>query len=75
MFPRFAEKESWAAGFERLTAAECDQIVSRADMLLRTTYGLSTGQVAAWSRCDSCGYPTPGVPGASPHRCVECARR
>ena len=67
MFPGFGGQEAWAVGFARLTAAECDQIVSRADMLLRTTYGLMTGQVATWSRCDSCGYPTPG---ASPHRCT-----
>ena len=74
IFPRFAEKESWAAGFERLTAAECYQIVSRADALLRTTYGLMTGQIAAWSPCGSCGYPTSVVLGASSHVCVECAR-
>ena len=74
MFPRFAEKESWAAGFERLTAAECYQIVSRADSLLRTTYGLMTGQIAAWSPCGACGYPTPAVLGAPPQVCVECAR-
>ena len=74
MFPRFAEKESWAAGFERLTASECYRIVSRTDALLRTTYGLMTEQIAAWSPCGSCGYPTPVVLGASPQVCVECAR-
>ena len=73
VFPRFAEKERWAAAFERLTAAECYQIVSRADTLLRTTYSLSSGQIAEWSPCDGCGYPTPVVPGASPHVCAECS--
>ena len=51
-FPRFADKESWAAAFERLTAGECYQIVSRTDTLLRTTYGLMSGQIASWSPCD-----------------------
>ncbi len=72
IFPRFAEKASWAAGFERLTAGECYQIVSRADTLLRTTYGLMAGQIANWSPCDGCGYPAPVVLGASRHACAEC---
>ena len=72
IFPRFAERESWAAGFERLTAGECYQIVSRADALLRTTYGLMAGQIANWSPCDGCGYPAPVVLGASRHVCAEC---
>jgi diadenosine tetraphosphate (Ap4A) HIT family hydrolase len=40
-FPAFAEKESWAAGFEPLTADECAAIVGRTRMLLQTKYGLS----------------------------------
>jgi hypothetical protein len=68
-FPAFAEKGSWAAQFERLTAGECHQIVSRADALLRTTYGLLAGQIATWLPCAACGYPTPIVNGQSPHVC------
>jgi diadenosine tetraphosphate (Ap4A) HIT family hydrolase len=75
MFPRFADKATWAAGFERLTAAECYQIVSRTDALLRTTYGLMSGQIASWSPCDTCGYPSPVAIGASPHICAECRVR
>ena len=71
-FPAFAEKESWAARFERLTAAECYQVVSRADVLLRANYGLLTGQIAGWSPCDVCGYSTPVAMGVGPHVCVEC---
>src|SRR3954469_13418611 len=59
VFPRFADRASWAASFERLTAAECRQVVSRADDLLRTTYGVSTGHIAPWSACGGCGYPAP----------------
>jgi diadenosine tetraphosphate (Ap4A) HIT family hydrolase len=71
IFPRFADKAS-AAAFDRLTAAECYQIVSRADTRLRTTYGLMTGQIAAWSPCDRCAYPAPVALGESPHLCAEC---
>ena len=71
-FPAFAEKGTWAAQFERLTAGECCQIVSRADTLLRTAYGLMSGQIANWAPCDGCGYPTPVVLGASGHTCAEC---
>ena len=74
VFPRFAERASWAAAFERLGAGECYQIVSRADTLLRTTYGLLAGQIANWSPCDRCGYPAPVVVGASRHACAECVR-
>src|SRR5437868_12898668 len=35
IFPRFADKASWAAAFERFTAGECYQVVSRTDTLLR----------------------------------------
>ena len=72
IFPRFADKASWAAAFERFTAGECYQIVSRTDTLLRTTYGLMSGQIANWSPCDTCGYPTPVAIGESPHVCAEC---
>jgi rubrerythrin len=70
-FPAFAERTSWAARFERLTAAECHQVVSRAETLLQRKYG---GQIASWSPCDVCGYPTPVAIGESPHVCPECRR-
>jgi hypothetical protein len=71
-FPAFSEKDSWAAGFERLTPAECYRIVSRTDSLLRTKYGLLSGQIARWSPCDRCGYPTPVVSDGASHICLEC---
>ena len=45
-FPAFAEKESWAARFECLTASECDQIVHRAIELLQTKYGVPADRIA-----------------------------
>jgi hypothetical protein len=72
-FPAFAEKGSWAATFKRLTAAECYRIVRGTDELLRTKYGVPDGQIATWSPCDTCGYPTPVTRHSSPpHVCAEC---
>ena len=39
-FPAFSEKETWAAGFEPLTGAECHLVVERTILLLRTKYGV-----------------------------------
>ena len=72
-FPAYADKETWAATFERLTAAECYRIVRGADELLRTKYGVLDGQIATWSPCDTCGYPTPVTrKSLPPHACSEC---
>jgi hypothetical protein len=75
IFPRFTDRETWAAAFERLSPAECYQIVSRADALLRTQYGLLSGDITAWSPCDNCGYPAPVAIGEGPHMCEECRPR
>src|SRR3954469_25483641 len=72
VFPRFADRASWAASFERLTAAECRQVVSRADDLLRTTYGPSAGPLGPWSLCADCAYPAPLSPGGLASWCSEC---
>ena len=63
--PAYAEKESWAARYERLTPAECVAIVKGTEALLRTKY--AARGVAAWSPCERCGYP-------SPTACPECIR-
>ena len=67
-FPAFAERHSWAARFERLTAAECAAIVDRTNALLGTKYLSSAGQIAGSSLCVGCGYPSPLSP------CAECRR-
>jgi hypothetical protein len=74
-FPAFAERHWWAARFERLTAAECTQIVGRAEMLLRTTYGAPAGQVVTSSPCGTCGYPTPIAIQGSTQVCAECVSK
>ena len=70
-FPTFAERHTWSAGFERLTPAECDRIVTRADRLLRATYGLPADRIVTSSPCERCGYPTPVAIGER-HVCTEC---
>jgi hypothetical protein len=72
-FPAFAERHSWAARFERLTADECREIVSRTDTLLRTRYGLKNGRIAVSSPCGRCGYPSPMAGGDAGHFCAECS--
>jgi hypothetical protein len=72
IFPAFAERHSWAARFERLTAAECQQIVTRTATLLRTAYGLRSEQIVSSSPCNRCQYPTPMAIAESTHVCAEC---
>lgn len=71
-FPAFAERHSWAARFERLTADECRQIVSRTETLLRSKYGLQNGRIVISSPCKRCGYPTSAAAGDAEPLCVEC---
>jgi hypothetical protein len=72
-FPAFAERHSWAARFERLTAEECRQVVNRTDTLLRTRYGAQNGRLIGWAPCTQCGYPAPSTAGDAAHLCAECA--
>jgi hypothetical protein len=66
-FPMFAERLSWAARFERLSVAECTAIVGRTDALLRGKYSSAAGEIAPWSPCERCGYPSLAL------QCAECA--
>jgi hypothetical protein len=66
-FPMFAERLSWAARFERLSVAECTAIVGRTDALLRGKYASAAGEIAPWSPCERCGYPSLAL------QCAECA--
>ena len=72
MFPDFAERHTWAANNERLSADECQRIVSRVETLLQTTYGMPTSYLAPWFRCQSCGYPTAGEAESQQRLCAEC---
>jgi hypothetical protein len=56
-FPAFAEKDFWAARFELLTPDECRDIVTAADAMLRTKYGVQDDRITPWSPCGVSGYP------------------
>jgi hypothetical protein len=57
-FPDFADRHRWAADFHRLTADECERIITRVEQLLIEKYGVPTTQMAARVRCAGCHYPT-----------------
>lgn len=71
-FPDFSERQTWASEFERLTPEECRGVVSRAGVLLEESYGMGAGQLAPWSACGACGYPTPAPGGQARVTCAEC---
>lgn len=56
-FPDFADRHAWAAAFERLTPAECVDIVQRTEARLIEVYGFGRPQIHSWAPCAGCGYP------------------
>jgi hypothetical protein len=70
-FPEFAERHTWSAGFERLTADECRAIVERTEARLVSSYGVDRSRIAPWHACPTCAYPTADAP--SDVLCLECA--
>jgi hypothetical protein len=57
VFPRYAERLSWSAGYERLTPEECEGIGAQAQRLLTATYGVDPAGIQLGDRCPGCGYP------------------
>lgn len=57
MFPRYAERATWGAGFDRLTADECRAVVAATEERLRTRYQVPAGDIDPWAACPGCGYP------------------
>jgi hypothetical protein len=58
VFPRYADRLSWSAGFERFSPDECRDIVTRAHHLLTTKYAVPSSAVIPGQPCRECGYPT-----------------
>ena len=56
-FPAYAERHTWAASFERVSAEHCRAVVAAADALLRERYGVAADEIAARAHCGRCGYP------------------
>ncbi len=70
-FPAFAERLTWAAGFERLTPPECGAIVARTQSRLETYYGVNAATIARGAVCYRCDYPTPAE-SLVDKLCAEC---
>jgi len=60
-FPDFAERDTAATSFARLTPAECYAVVTGTQARLISYYGVSPGDIAPWTTCRQCKYPTPDV--------------
>lgn len=58
-FPRFSDRMVWAAKFDRLTAPECEAVVTATEQRLRDVYGFAPSEVERWVACNTCGYPRP----------------
>lgn len=56
-FPDYANRLQWAAKHERLTPAERDAVVKRAEALLSSKYGIVADRMHARVLCRTCGYP------------------
>lgn len=69
-FPDYAERLTWAEGYERLSAAECRGIVAAATMRLREVHRVAETWLAAGGVCAACGHPFVPSPGA--RECEEC---
>jgi hypothetical protein len=62
-FPAFEDRHAWAAGFERLTPAECRAIVERLGRILRGKYEFDDSHIRPWAECPTCGYPMSAATG------------
>lgn len=69
-FPDFVERHAWAATNERLTAAECQQIVTQVEALLTSRYEMPASSITPWFTCPACSYPTTGTNNQTV--CEEC---
>ena len=55
LFPKYAGRFEWSAGFQLLTPDECRRVVTAAQQLLAARYGMSTAERS--DDCPTCGYP------------------
>jgi hypothetical protein len=71
-FPDYADRLTWAADSQRLTAEECRDIMTRTDVLLRTQYAAGDTDIQPWATCGTCAYPTASESMRSEDVCAEC---
>jgi hypothetical protein len=70
-FPLWKDRFDWAAGFERLTPAECQGVVARIEELLIRRYAQPADTIEPTVTCSSCNYPTPAGD-VTEGRCRDC---
>lgn len=58
VFPRYAERLTWSASSQRLTAEECEAIVNRVRAELTSRYETDPSDVQVGDRCPTCHYPS-----------------
>ncbi|MDX2061299.1 MAG: hypothetical protein SFV24_26030 [Gemmatimonadales bacterium] len=57
VFPRYADRLTWAAEFGRLDPGECRAIVAETERRLSTHYRVPAAEILPWRTCEGCGYP------------------
>lgn len=57
-FPKFVERQTYSAEYQRLTPDECWRIVSQLPGILRAQYNVPSAEISDPVRCKHCAYPT-----------------
>jgi hypothetical protein len=74
-FPDYVDRFAWASKYERLSAIECRNILTRVEALLKADYGMDDSQIAPRTTCGKCGYPVPTEHGQQAQAvCEECVQ-
>lgn len=58
VFPRYADRLTWSATFQRLSPEECRAIVDATTRQLTAKYQVPESRVIAGVTCPGCGYPS-----------------
>jgi hypothetical protein len=66
-FPRFIDRHTYSQAYERLRSDECRNVIAQAEIILKSKYAVPSSEIASWSLCSNCNYPTISAP-----LCDEC---
>lgn len=73
IYPSFADRFRWSEGKRALTPAECADIVTRLEHVLRSVYRAPAAEIVPWSVCGRCAYPAPTpLTGSQSDPCATC---
>lgn len=73
IFPRYADRKSWASSHRRLTPPEVQSIVRATAQILKLKYELNAGVAELFSICEGCSYPQASRVRPIARLCSECA--